>query len=86
MLKVLLLSLFLITPVYAGNPHHDHTPPPEPLNVPDDGSNHNAILLGAAIIAGVCIYHKCWKPKPVKATGSLVPESPKNEYTYTIKP
>ena len=69
--------------MYAGERHH-HNPSPEPtpINVPDDGSNHNAI----AIAAGVCVYFKCWKPKPVKAESSMVPEVPRNEYTYQIKP
>lgn len=81
LLPILLLCLAL--PVYA----HDRKPPESiPINVPDDGSNHNALLLGVVVIAVVCIYHKCWKPKPVKATGSSVPEIPRNEFTYEIKP
>ena len=79
---LLLIMCLVITPVYAGDYHHK----PEPVNVPDDGSNHNALAIGLFIAAGVCIYHQCWKPKPVKAETSLVPEPPKNEYTYTIKP
>lgn len=79
---IILLLASLSLPVYAGGYHHK----PEPINVPDDGSNHNALLLGAVILGAVCWYHKCWKPKPVKVKGSLVPESPKNEYTYKIKP
>ena len=81
---LLLIMCLIITPVYAGGYHH---PKPDPINVPDDGSNHNALAIGIVIFAGVaCYIHKCWKPKPVKAETSLVPEPPKNEYTYTIKP
>ena len=79
-----LLVLFMTFPAYAGG---NHKPPePTPINVPDDGSNHNALLLGVAILAGVCIYHRCWEPKPVKAEAGITPEIPKNEYTYQIKP
>lgn len=54
-------------PVSAGGNHH-HSPPPEPtpVNVPDDGSNHNALIIGVAIMAFVCAYHRCWKAKPVQ--------------------
>ena len=84
---IILLLASLSLPVYAGNPHHDHSPPePTPINVPDDGSNHNSLLLSVAILAGVCIYHRCWEPKPVKAEAGITPEIPKNEYTYQIKP
>ena len=82
---MLLIMCLVITPVYAGKDHYK-PPEPTPINVPDDGSNHNALLLGVAILAGVCIYHRCWEPKPVKAEAGITPEVPKNEYTYTIKP
>ncbi|HJS82861.1 MAG TPA: hypothetical protein VJ742_08530 [Nitrososphaera sp.] len=85
-MKLLPILLFLIAlPVYAGDRHH-HKPEPTPINVPDEGSNHNALILAAIVAMGVCVYHQCWKPKPVKVTGSSVPEIPKNEFTYTIKP
>lgn len=82
-MKLLPILLFCIAlPVYAGGNHYK---PPEP--VPDDGSNHNALAIGIVVVAAtVCIVNKCWKPKPVKAETSLVPEPPRNEYTYTIKP
>ena len=83
---IILLLASLSLPVYAGGNHHK-PPEPTPINVPDDGSNHNALAIGIVIFAGVaCYLHKCWKPKPVKAETSLVPEPTKNEYTYTIKP
>lgn len=81
-MKLLPILLFLIAlPAYSGESHHHE---PATINVPDDGSNHNALLLGAVIIGAVCWYHQCWKPKPVKTTGSIVPETPKNEYTDKI--
>ena len=81
---LLIIMCLVITPVYAGDRHH---PKPDPINVPDDGSNHNALAIGIVIMAGVaCYLHKCWKPKPVKVETSMVPEPTKNEYTYTIKP
>ena len=85
---IILLLASLSLPVYAGNPHHDHSPPePTPINVPDDGSNHNALAIGIALFAiTACVYSKCWKPKPVKAEAGITPEVPKNEYTYQIKP
>ena len=80
---IILLLASLSLPAYAGDRHHE----PTPINIPDDGSNHNALAIGIVIFAGVaCYIHKCWKPKPVKAEASMVPESPKNEYTYHIKP
>ena len=82
---LLLIMCLVITPVYAGGNHHH--PKPDPINVPDDGSNHNALAIGIVIFAGVaCYIHKCWKPKPVKAEAGITPEIPKNEYTYQIKP
>ena len=85
MLKLILLSLLLAVPAYAGDRHKP--PEPTPINVPDSGSNHNALAMGIVIVAGVaCYINKCWKPKPVKAETSLVPEIPKNEYSYQIKP
>lgn len=85
---ILLLLVSLSLPVYAGGRHRPPEPIPEPppADISDDGSNHNAFAIAVFIAAGVCIYYKCWKPKPVKAETSLVPEIPKNEYTYTIKP
>ena len=83
-LFTLLLVSLLSFPAYAGDRHRP--PEPTPINVPDDGSNHNALAIGLFIATGVCVYFKCWKQKPVKAEASLVPEPPKNEYTYTIKP
>ena len=84
-MKYLLLIMCLaIAPVYAGDRHHH--PEPTPINVPDDGSNHNAFAIAVVIGLGVCAYYKCWKPKPVKAESSITPEIPRNEYTYTIKP
>ena len=79
----ILLLVSLSFPVYAGDYHHR----PEPINVPDDGSNHNALAIGIVSAAiGVCIWKECWRPKPVKAEASMVPEVPRNEYTYQIKP
>ena len=79
-MMLLILSL-MIAPVYAGDYHRS-----EPVNVPDDGSNHNALVIGLFVAAAICGYTKCWKPKPVKAEANLIPEVPKNEYTYHIKP
>ena len=86
-LSLLLLVSLLSGSAYAGERHH-HNPSPEPtpINVPDDGSNHNAIAIAAVIGIGICVYYKCWKPKPVKDGSNLVPEPLRNEYTYTIKP
>ena len=84
MLKAVLLSLLLIAPVYAGERHHH--PEPVPINVPDDGSNHNALAIAVIVGLAVCAWTECWKPKPVKAETNMVPEVPKNEYTYQIKP
>jgi hypothetical protein len=81
-MKLLSILLLLFAyPTYAGNPHHNHpTPEPVPINAPDDGSNHNALLLGVILAAGTCWYFKCWKPKPVKAEASITPEISQNEY------
>ena len=85
-MRFLIILVLLISPAYAGGNHHK-PPEPTPINVPDDGSNHNALAIGIFVIAGVtCWVHKCWKPKPVKATGSIVPENPRNEFVYEIKP
>ncbi len=82
-----ILALLLSLPAYAGDPHHEHAPAPAPLNVPDEGSNHNALAIGLAIAAGVCIYHKCWQTKPAKiGQGSIVPEPPRNEFVYEVRP
>ena len=80
----ILLLVSLSLPAYAGDYHHK--PDPAPVNVPDDGSNHNALAIAAVIGLGICAWTKCWKPKPVKAEAGIVPEIPKNEYTYQIKP
>ena len=61
----LVMAGLLSSPVYAGGKHEEPIPPP-PQNVTSSGSNHNALILGGIIIAGVCIYHKCWKEKPVE--------------------
>ena len=85
MLKVILLSLMLVAPAYASDRHKP--PEPTPINVPDDGSNHNALVMGIVIFATVaCVYHKCWKPKKMVADKGIAPEIPKNEYTYQVKP
>ena len=80
-MKYILLIIglcFLPLNAYAGGNHH---PEPVPLNVPDDGSNHNALAIGIVVIAATaCIVTKCWKPKPVKTAGSSIPEIPQNEY------
>lgn len=83
--NLLLISILLVVPAYAGERHN---PPPEPvpLNVPDDGSNHNALAIAVILGLAVCAYHSCWKSKPVKAEKGITPEIPKNEYTYDIKP
>ena len=74
---LIILALF-ISPAYAGEYHHK--PDPTPINVPDDGSNHNAIAIGLFIAAAICGYTKCWKPKKMVAEKGITPEIPKNEY------
>jgi hypothetical protein len=81
-ITTLVLVLGLILPTYA---HDNHHKPPEPINVPNDGSNHNALAMAVIVGIGVCVYYKCWKPKPVKAEASITPEIPQNEY-ITIRP
>ena len=76
--NLVLIGTLLVVPAYAGDYHHH--PKPTPINVPDDGSNHNALAIGIVIAAGVCWYYKCWKPKKMVAETNLVPEVPKNEY------
>ena len=53
--------------------------------VPEGGSNHNALAIAAVLALGVCIYHECWKLRPVKAEASSVPEVPQNEYLRRTK-
>lgn len=59
-------------------------PPAAPANVPDGGSNHNALAIGAVILLGVCLYHRCWEQtenKTADAQSSRVtPDIPANEY------
>ncbi len=96
-MKLLSILLLLAFPVYAGDPHHDE----HPINVPDNGSNHNAIEIGLIIAGTAClakdIYDYFTKNRwrwnclakdenVVDNSGRLTPEIPKNEYTYTIKP
>mgnify|MGYP001582296449 CR=1 FL=1 len=59
-----LLVTTLAFPVYASG---DHKPPePAPVNVPDDGSNHNALAIGLFIAAAVCIWKRCYEKIPEK--------------------
>ena len=102
-----MLILFMAFPVYAGNSHHDHSPPePTPINVPNSGdngsnfwSNMGEAAVWSGIICGICIAAdgcripftkkvicKVDKQPFMKSESSLVPEVPKNEYTYQIKP
>lgn len=80
---MLVIFAFVFSAVMAAAQAHDRYKPPEPtpMNVPDDGSNHNALAIGIVVIAGaICIIHQCWKPKPVKAESTITPEIPENEY------
>ena len=73
-----LINLFLILSLLVVPAYANDKPPPVTIN--NENSDHNVLTLVAVIAAGVCIYHKCWQPKPVKAVGSSVPENPQNEY------
>lgn len=59
-------------------------PPTAPANVPDGGSNHNALAIGAVILLGLCLYHRCWEQtenKTVDAQPSrMTPDIPANDY------
>jgi len=74
---VLLLVSLLSFPVYAGGEHSSPQPPPQ--NVPDDGSNHNALAIAVVIGLAVCAYHRCWETKPEKSV-TITPEIPQNEF------
>ena len=79
MRKILLIIglCFLPLNVYA----HDKPHEPTPLNVPDDGSNHNALAIAVIIGLGICAYHRCWESKEsVKVSDTMTPEVPQNEY------
>jgi len=78
--KAILLAVMFSSPSFAGERCPPTAPTSAPQQVPDGGSNHNALAIAAVVALGVCIYHKCWQPKPVKAEASLVPEVPQNEY------
>ena len=73
---ILLLASLLSLPAYASGYHNPSTPP---QNVPDDGSNHNALAIAVVIGLAVCAYHKCWESKPEKSA-TIVPEIPQNEF------
>ena len=73
-----LIGSLLVVPAYASGDHDDS--PPAPIQGDANGSNHNVLSLVAVIAAGVCIYHKCWQPKPVKAETGITPEIPQNEF------
>ena len=75
-MKYLILLMLFSGTAYAHDRHNE----PTPINVPDDGSNHNALIAGVVILGAVCWYHQCWKPKPVKAESTITPEIPENEY------
>lgn len=66
MKKLPLILLLLCSSALAGGRHEPPPPEPPPPSVTSSGSNHNALILGAIILTGVCIYHKCWKEKPVR--------------------
>jgi len=75
MKKVLLIIVLalLAVPAYASDK-------PQPVTINNENSDHNVLTLVAVIALGVCVWTQCWKPKPVKAAGSSVPEVPENEY------
>ena len=75
-IPLLILSLMAL-PAYAGGEHY--TPPVPPQNVPDDGSNHNALAIAVVIGLAVCAYHRCWETKPEKSV-TITPEIPQNEF------
>ena len=86
----LLLLLLLVSPVLAGGNHHskpEPTPAPTPLNVPDDGSNHNALAIAVVLAAGVCIYYKCWQARTAldPSPSRITPEIPQNEFTFELR-
>ena len=78
------LILFMVFPAFAGDPHHEHPVEPTPISVPDDGSNHNALAIGAVILLGVCLYHRCWEQTDGKTADAqpsrITPEPTTNEY------
>ena len=70
---LIIVLVLLVVPAYASD-----KPPPVTIN--NENSDHNVLTLVAVIAAGVCIYHKCWQPKPVKAETGITPEIPQNEF------